>query len=105
MNKLLAITLAAVVSGCTIGPDYVKPEINTPKQWRNTVSNAQNTTNTQWWKQLGDPVLNRLIDQAIQGNYDLKIAVARVDQFMGLYGATRSNLFPQLSGSYKAEIN
>lgn len=103
MNKLLAVSIAALLSGCMVGPDYIKPEINTPKQWRNSVSNAQNTTNSQWWKQLGDPVLNRLIDQAIQGNYDLKIAIARVDQYMGLYGATRSNLFPQFSGSYNAQ--
>lgn len=101
MNKLLAVSIAALLSGCMVGPDYIKPEINTPTQWRNKAT-TQNTTNSQWWKQLGDPVLNRLIDQAIQGNYDLKIAVARVDQYMGLYGATRSNLFPKIAGSYNA---
>jgi multidrug efflux system outer membrane protein len=103
MNKLLAVSIAALLSGCTVGPDYIKPEINTPTQWRNSVKETQNTTNSQWWKQLKDPVLNRLIDQAIQGNYDLKIAIARVDQYMGLYGATRSNLFPQFTGSYNAQ--
>jgi multidrug efflux system outer membrane protein len=46
-----------------------------------------------------------LIDQAIQGNYDLKIAVARVDQYMGLYGATRSNLFPKIAGLYNAQTS
>ena len=102
MNKLLAVSIAALLSGCMVGPDYVKPEIDTPKQWRNK-ANTQNTTNSQWWKQLGDPVLNRLIEQAIQGNYDLKIAIARVDQYMGLYGSTRSNLFPKFSGSYNAQ--
>ena len=103
MNKLLAVSIAALLSGCTVGPDYIKPEINTPTQWRNSVKETQNTTNSQWWKQLNDPVLNRLIHQAIQGNYDLKIAIARVDQYMGLYGSTRSNLFPQFSGSYNAQ--
>ncbi len=103
MNKLLAVSIAAVLSGCMVGPDYIKPEINTPTQWRNSVKETQNTTNSQWWKQLNDPVLNRLIEQAIQGNYDLKIAIARVDQYMGLYGSTRSNLFPKFSGSYNAQ--
>jgi len=102
MNKLLAVSIAALLSGCTVGPDYVKPEIDTPKQWRNK-ANTQNTTNSQWWKQLNDSVLNRLIDEAIQNNYDLKIAVARVNQYMGLYGATRANLFPQFSGSFNAQ--
>ncbi|MEI6707605.1 MAG: efflux transporter outer membrane subunit [Methylococcales bacterium] len=103
MNKLLVVSIAALLSGCTVGPDYIKPEINTPTQWRNSVKETQNTTNSQWWKQLNDPVLNRLIEQAIQGNYDLKIAIARVDQYMGLYGSTRSNLFPKFSGSYNAQ--
>jgi len=103
MNKLLAVSLVTVLSGCMVGPDYIKPEINTPTQWRNSVKETQNTTNSEWWKQLGDPVLNRLIDQAIQGNYDLKIAIARVDQYMGLYGSTRSNLFPKFSGGSQAQ--
>ena len=101
MKKLLVISLASLLSACMVGPDYKKPDIVTPTHWRNAVSNAQNTTNTQWWKQLNDPVLNRLIGQAIQGNYDLKIAIANVNQYMGLYGSTRSNLFPQISGSFQ----
>jgi outer membrane protein, multidrug efflux system len=101
MNKLLALFIASLLSACMVGPDYKKPEIDTPTHWRNEVSNAKNTTNSQWWKQLNDPVLNRLIEQAIQGNYDLKIAIANVEQYMGLYGSTRSNLFPQISGSFQ----
>jgi len=48
---------------------------------------------------LGDPVLNRLVNQAVKGNLDLKIAVANIEQFMGQYGSTRANLFPQIFGA------
>ena len=48
---------------------------------------------------MGDPVLNRLVNQAVQGNLDLKIAVANIEQFMGQYGSTRANLFPQIFGA------
>jgi multidrug efflux system outer membrane protein len=98
----LAVTLALAgcseVTGWKVGPDYVKPRVDTPKNWRFADKDARNTTNIPWWRQLGDPVLDRMVEQAILGNLDLKIAVARVDEFMGLYGATRSNLFPQISG-------
>ena len=101
MNKLLFL-LGILLTGCfKVGPDYKRPEIDTPTHWRNTETDTLlKATNSQWWKQLGDPVLNRLITQAVLGNYDLKIAIANVEQFMGLYGSTRSNLFPQISGSF-----
>lgn len=101
MNKFLALSLTALLTGCfKIGPDYIRPQVDTPKQWRFAESNVrQNATNLKWWEQLGDPVLNRLINQAVQGNLDLKIAVANIEQFMGRYGSTRANLFPQIFGA------
>jgi outer membrane protein, multidrug efflux system len=101
MNKLLALSLTALLTGCfKIGPDYVRPQVETPKQWRFAESNVRkNATNLRWWEQLGDPVLNRLVNQAVQGNLDLKIAIANVEQFMGQYGSTRANLFPQIFGA------
>ena len=99
MLKLFATFLLVLLAGCwKVGPDYQKPVVDTPKQWRFTEQNARDFSNTQWWGQLGDPVLNKLVDQAIKGSYDLQIAVADVDRFMGYYGSTRSHLFPQVSG-------
>ncbi|WP_045226567.1 efflux transporter outer membrane subunit [Methyloterricola oryzae] len=99
MRKILLLSLAAMLAGCfKVGPDYQRPEIATPKNWRFAEKGAKDTTNLKWWEQLGDPALNRLVERGIQQNLDLKIAVANVDRFMGLYGSTRSNLFPQISG-------
>ncbi len=99
MRKLAVIALAALLAGCfKVGPDYQKPAIDTPKQWRFADKQARDLSNTPWWGQLGDPALNRLVDQALQANLDLRIAIANVEKYVGLYGATRSNLFPQISG-------
>ncbi len=99
MNKLTPWLLTLGLSGCfVVGPDYVKPEIKAPKQWRFAAEDAKETANLSWWKQFNDPVLNRLVEQALLNNLDLKIAIANVEQFMGVYGATRAHLFPQLSG-------
>lgn len=99
MHKRFIVVLALLLTGCfKIGPDYQQPTVDTPKQWRFGEKEARDLTNTQWWKQLGDPALNRLVDRALLGNLDLQIAVANVDKFMGVYGSTRSNLFPQIAG-------
>jgi multidrug efflux system outer membrane protein len=97
---LLGLSLSLTLTGCwKVGSDYQKPWIDTPKQWRFASREARDASNLKWWEQLGDPVLNRLMDRAFRGNLDLRIAVARVEEFMGLYGSTRSNLFPQFSGT------
>ena len=92
--------LALLLTGCwKVGPDYSPPEVVTPKNWRFAAKEVREVSNIEWWRQLGDPVLNKLIDEVVRNNLDLKIAVANVEQFMGRYGATRANLFPQIFGS------
>jgi multidrug efflux system outer membrane protein len=79
-----------------VGPDYRRPTVETPPAWRLTDKEAQETANTAWWRQLGDPVLNDLIVTAIRENKDLMIATARVDQFAAQYGVVRADLYPQI---------
>ena len=98
-GALLAV-LALGLGGCwKVGPDYQRPEFPTPKDWRFAAQGARDVTNLEWWRLLNDPVLNRLIDATVRNNLDLKIAVANVEQFMGRYGSTRANLFPQIFGN------
>src|SRR5262249_10379801 len=58
--------------------------------------------NTSWWEQYNDPVLSELVNSALQDNKDVKIAAARIDQFLGLYTTTRAALFPQVFGNTTA---
>ena len=98
--RLGTLLLALTVAGCwKVGPDFEQPKVPTPRNWRFASSAVRETTNLEWWRLLGDPVLNRLIDSAVMNNLDLKIAVANVEQFMGRYGSTRANLFPQIFGN------
>jgi outer membrane protein, multidrug efflux system len=92
---LLAI-VAVGAAGCAVGPDYVRPEVSTPAKWRIDYVDAAGVANTKWWEQFGDPVLDELVDSALRGNLDVRIAAARVDQFVGALAATRSQLYPQL---------
>ena len=95
----LIVALAAMVSGCSIGPDYIRPSVESPEAWRINYPAAAGVANTAWWEQFGDPVLNELVDSALRENLDVRIAAARVDQFVGALSSTRSQLYPQLGYS------
>lgn len=97
--RLLALAAALLAAGCTVGPDYVRPSVDTPAAWRVDTPKAADIANTQWWGQFGDPVLDDLIATAIRENRDIRIAAARVDQFIGALAATRSQLYPQVGYS------
>ncbi len=94
-----ALTL---LSGCTVGPNYARPESTAPQAWRIDYAQAAGVADTRWWEQLGDPVLNQLIDEALRANRDLLAAAARVDQFIGALNTTRSQFYPQLGYSLDA---
>jgi multidrug efflux system outer membrane protein len=94
--SLLALTLLLFLTGCAVGPNYHRPEIDTPQSWRFEEKEVKDVVNTKWWEQFNDPVLNDLIDIALQENKDVKIAAAVIEEFMGRYGITRSTLFPQV---------
>ncbi len=103
MRKPLLVTLLALLaSGCMVGPDYVRPPVDTPTAWRLSEQDARDLANTAWWEQFGDPVLNDLVSTALRENKDLLIAAARVEEFAGNYGIVRSGLFPQVGASADA---
>ncbi len=96
MRGIAAITLLVLtISGCMVGPEYKRPLVETPQSWRFGEKEAKGIVNTAWWQQFNDPVLNELIATALQENKDLKIAAARVEEFIGRYAVTRATLFPQ----------
>ena len=97
MPKLAVfVVILATVTGCTVGPDYVKPELDTPEDWRFRIEDATGTVNTQWWEQFDDPVLDALINQALVNNKDVRIAAARVEEFAARVDITRAGFYPQI---------
>jgi multidrug efflux system outer membrane protein len=92
---LRSSAVALLLAGCAVGPDYERPEVETPPQYRFEDPQARDTVNTAWWLQFGDKQLERLIWIALTENKDLLIAAARVEEFYGRYGAQRGQQFPQ----------
>jgi multidrug efflux system outer membrane protein len=93
------------LSACTVGPDWKKPEVETPPAWRIDYAQAAELGNARWWQSFGDPVLDGLIEDALRDNRDLVQAAARVEQFLGALRTTRSQLYPQIGYSADASRN
>jgi outer membrane protein, multidrug efflux system len=101
--RLVPLLLAiGALGGCLLGPDYKRPDLAIPATFRFDTTESADVVNTVWWEQFQDPVLNDLIAGALANNWDVKIAAARVDQFLGQFVTTRSTLFPQISGGFNA---
>ena len=102
--NLLYFVAIFLLSGCkAVGPDYERPQIDTPQTFRFLDENTSNNlANTKWWQQFEDPVLDELIATALKDNRDVKIAAARIEEYIGRYGTTRSQLFPQVGADANA---
>ena len=96
MKKAIILLAVVLLAGCAVGPDYKRPAVDIPQSFRFEDKEAKDLANTAWWQQFNDPVLNELIQIALQENKDVKIAVARIEQFVGQYVTTRAALFPQI---------
>lgn len=98
------ITTLSVI-GCTVGPAYEPPEVVIPDAFRaQRTADANSIADLPWWNVFQDPVLQELITQGLRNNYDLTIAVARIEQARALVGVVRSESMPQIgyegSGGY-----
>jgi multidrug efflux system outer membrane protein len=106
-HSVFALIIALLLSGCTLGPDYLRPNFLIPNSHRGAVTPAQaeSLADIPWWKLFQDPVLQQLTREAIANNYDLRDAAARVEEARAQVGVARSFLYPQLNanGNGRAE--
>jgi multidrug efflux system outer membrane protein len=98
-KKVLILLIFFALASCTTGPNYRRPPVETPSGWRFEDAQALDVVNTPWWRQFGDPVLDSLIETALNENKDLRIAAARVEEFAGRYAYVRSGQFPQVGAA------
>ncbi|HWP93411.1 MAG TPA: efflux transporter outer membrane subunit [Thermodesulfobacteriota bacterium] len=96
-----------ILTGCMVGPDYKQPQMQVSRKFANESEKGLSTSEveTSWWRGFNDERLNRLIDLAIAGNHDLRIATARLRQSRALRLETQFDLFPTVTSqaSYTRE--
>src|SRR5258708_24177894 len=106
MRKLVAFALVPLLSltGCTVGPKYKRPILQPPASFYTEDQARQiSIADLAWWQLFKDPVLQDLIREPLKNNYDLQLAVARVEEERALVGVSRSHYFPQVG--YDANIS
>ena len=102
-TSILSAAVALALGGCMLGPEYQRPEVEIPAAYRFAEPAAADVSNTAWWEQFQDPALTELIQTALAENKDVKIAAARVEEYLGRFGETRSRLFPQVGADGVAQ--
>src|ERR1700752_532678 len=94
-------TLAAVLSGCAVGPNYVKPATPVTPQFVGAREGAYSPEDAQaaFWMQFGDTTLDRLIDEALDANHDLRIALAHLVEARADRRHSQFDLAPTVTAS------
>jgi multidrug efflux system outer membrane protein len=100
---LASIAAATVLIGCTVGPNYTRPAIQTPQTFRSPAPQlapeSASFADLKWWDVFKDEKLQELVRTALEENYDLQDAVTRVEAARANLGITRSQQFPNLDAS------
>lgn len=93
MNRFLLIILLAL-AGCVSPVNYERPPVELPDTWKETA--PPYAADGRWWRIYQDADLDKVVDEALLGNSDLLVAVARVEEARGLLGEANSFLFPSV---------
>ncbi len=95
---LAAITAMVVLYACALGPNYKRPQVAAPQGFRGQEGAAEQASiaDLPWWEVFNDPALASLIKDALANNYDLLLAVQRIEQARAVAVQVRSELFPQV---------
>jgi multidrug efflux system outer membrane protein len=101
---VLFATLAILLAGCTLGPDYQRPAVSVPAEYRSAEPSAPgreavSLADMQWFALFQDERLQALVRTALENNYDMRIAAARVLEAQAQLGVTRSFLLPSIDGA------
>jgi len=96
---LLGLTASALISGCAVGPDYVRPEVPMSTEFKPTpgwkiAAPEDDVTKGAWWNIYRDPVLNELMDQVEPNNQNIALYVARVRQAQALASGANAARYP-----------
>src|SRR3989440_12266258 len=107
-KRAVLLVVVGLTCGCAVGPNYKKPAVNTPPIYRGVTpeeaakGEARSLADEKWWEVFQDEQLKELVKTALQQNYDVRIAAARILQARAQLGITRADQFPTIAGDAEA---
>ncbi|MGH8612312.1 MAG: efflux transporter outer membrane subunit [Gammaproteobacteria bacterium] len=105
------LPLTLLLAGCTVGPDFIRPQADTPNTWTTALSrpvptrewasavSARPIESAAWWTTFQDPLLSSLIERAIAANLDLRQATLRIAEARTLRDVSAARQWPSLSAN------
>jgi len=106
LAKAVPVVAAALLGACTMGPDYVRPDVKVPDAWKEasykTAEPADTLPRGDWWEAFGDPLLNQLMVDVAVANPTLAVAEANYRQAQAAIRAARAGLFPSVAATVAA---
>ncbi|HEX9142687.1 MAG TPA: TolC family protein, partial [Candidatus Binatia bacterium] len=105
MGRMAIPELIFLAVGCTVGPNYERPDLPTPSTWNEAQQIGIDATGTdlaRWWTAFNDPLLDSLVERAVRSNLDLRVAEARIREARANRAAVAAGEWPTIgtSGSY-----
>lgn len=97
----IASSVMLIAAGCTVGPNYHRPSVVVPQSFRGTSSDAPTSSSVaeeRWPDVFHDPALQRLVEEALANNLDLRIAAQRIIEAQARLGIVRADQLPSISG-------
>jgi multidrug efflux system outer membrane protein len=99
---MLWCAATAIATGCAAGPDYHRPPADVPSGWQSgspwrEAAPVDGELKGAWWRLFQDEVLNPLVERAVAGNQDLRLAAARLDQARAQVSAVSADFYPASS--------
>jgi outer membrane protein, multidrug efflux system len=109
VTKLITFFLVLLLTvGCAVGPNYKRPDVHAPDAYRGVMPQeaaqpaAESLGDQKWWEVFQDEELQKLIRTALQQNYDVQIAAARILQAQAQLGITRADQLPSITAGASA---
>lgn len=106
MSRLLIIgVFALTLSGCMLGPDYKRPQLDLPQTFPEAAprGTVETPLPAQWWMLYGDETLNKLVASGLARNADIRLAIARIEEAEAVIREANAAYFPTLDANASGE--
>jgi multidrug efflux system outer membrane protein len=103
--RLVLLAATVLLAACSVGPQYKRPDLDVPANYRSQeeAPSAKSLADLAWWDVYQDKVLQQLLQSALQRNWDVQIAVARVAEARAQVGVARLGQLPQVDVSLSGQ--
>ncbi len=106
LTKLFCAITFVLTACSTLGPDYHRPQFDTPQKLTVTTKIPKTPANEMdWWKSFQDSAFDNLLAEAEKNNQELKLAIARIEEASGILAVTRSDSAPSVDATISAYRN